>query len=60
MIRDERESVAVVIKFLMSGVFCVHDFHVFQEKRVLRTFGGILVITHYEPEYIFQEQAHNK
>ena len=44
----------------MSGFFFVHAFFGFQEKRVLRTCGGLLVITHYEPETMFQEQARNK
>ena len=60
MIGDERGSVALVINFFMSGFFFFHAFYGFQYKRVVRTYGDILVITHYEPETIFQEQARNK
>ena len=42
------------------GYFCVHFLNGFQDKRVLRTCGGILVISHYEPENLCQEQTfHN-
>ena len=56
MIRDDSESVALVIKSLMSGIFFVHNFYGFQEKWILRTCGGILVITNYESETIFRNK----
>ena len=60
IIRYDRESVALIIKYFISGVFFVYAFYGFQEKRFLRSCGAVLVIIHYEPDTIFQEQARNE
>ena len=54
LIRDYRDSVAHLSKFLIVGVFFVHGFYGFQYKEVLRTCGNILGIAHYDPDNIFQ------
>ena len=41
------------------GYFCANELYSLQDKRVLRTCGGILDIGNYEPGNTFQEQAHH-
>ena len=56
MIRDERGSVALVIKFIMSGVFLCPCLLWISIEDFLRTYACILVITYYEPETIIRDK----
>ena len=54
LIKDDRESVALAIKFLKGGVFWCPRLLWISREEGLRTCGGILGITHFEPYIIYQ------